>query len=94
MVQIFFPFPPTYRVVLGSFDEQVQEMASLIEQEQLKRAYLKSENERMQKDMSNLMNRLSKLEHQLAEKDKLVERLAAEVCYRRALLAEAAMNMD
>ena len=71
--------------MLGSFDEQIQELTSLIEQEQLKKADLKSENGRMQKDLSDLMNRLSKLEDQLAEKDKLVKKLEAEVRYRRAV---------
>ena len=71
--------------MLGSSDEQIQELTSLIEQEQLKKADLKSENGRMQKDLSDLMNRLSKLEDQLAEKDKLVKKLEAEVRYRRAV---------
>ena len=77
--------------MLGSFD-QIQQLTSRLQQEQSENAYLKSESESMQKDLFDLRNRLSMLEDQLAEKDKLVKKLEDEVRCRRVLLAEQELH--
>jgi len=64
---------------MSGFQEQVQELTARLQEEQAEKTYLKSRNEKLEKDVSDMKERLGRLESQLAEKDAALKKAESEV---------------
>ena len=65
-----------YVCVLSGSQDQVQKLTARLQQEQSEKAYLKSQNEHLEKELADTKKILG---NQLAEKDATIKRLEEEV---------------